>query len=81
MNAGRTGAVGEIAEWVEVVDIDGRLVRIEARDIRFGYREADFPVRGIVARVGFRLAFVSTDQVFDRIKTFNERRRATQPLG
>ena len=82
MNAGAYGrSIGEIAEWVEVLDVDGRLVRIEARDIRFAYREADLPVRGVISRVGFRLAFGPTDQVFDRIRTFNEKRRATQPWG
>jgi len=82
MNAGAYGrAIGEIAEWVEIVDMEGRLVRMESRDIRFGYREADFQVRGIIARVGFRLAYGATDQVFERIKGFNEKRRASQPWG
>jgi len=82
MNAGAYGrSIGEIAEWVEIVDMEGRLVRMESRDIRFGYREADFQVRGIIARVGFRLAYGATDQVFERIKAFNEKRRASQPWG
>jgi len=82
MNAGAYGrSIGELAEWVEIVDAEGRLARLEARDIRFAYREADFPVRGIVSRVGFRLAFGPTDQAFDRIKTYNEKRRASQPWG
>lgn len=82
MNAGAYGrSIGELAEWVEIVDTEGRLARLEARDIRFAYREADFPVRGIVSRVGFRLAFGPSDQAFDRIKTYNEKRRASQPWG
>lgn len=82
MNAGAYGrSIGELVEWVEIADMEGRAVRLEARDVRFGYREADFPVRGIVSRVAFRLAFGSSDQSFDRIKVFNEKRRASQPWG
>jgi UDP-N-acetylmuramate dehydrogenase len=82
MNAGAYGrTIGELVEWVEVVDMEGRLVRLDSRDIRFGYREADYPVRGIVARAGFRLAFGQASEAFDRIKFFNEKRRSTQPWG
>ncbi len=82
MNAGAYGrSIGDLVEWVEMVDMEGRAVRLDIRDIRFGYREADFPLRGIVSRVAFRLAFGSSDQAFDRIKVFNEKRRASQPWG
>ena len=82
MNAGAYGrSIGELIEWVEIVDMEGKLVRLDVRDIHFGYREADFPVRGVLSRVGFRLAFGSSDESFDRIKTYNEKRRASQPWG
>ena len=82
MNAGAYGrSIGELVEWVEVIDMEGRLIRLDARDIRFGYREAVYPVRGIVARTAFRLAFGQASESFDRIKVFNERRRSTQPWG
>jgi UDP-N-acetylmuramate dehydrogenase len=82
MNAGAYGRfIGEIAEWVEIVDGEGRLHRLEARDVGFAYREVEFPVRGVIARAGFRLAPVVPDEAFARIKTFNERRRASQPWG
>ncbi|MBI5577015.1 MAG: UDP-N-acetylmuramate dehydrogenase [Deltaproteobacteria bacterium] len=82
MNAGAYGrSIGELAEWVEIVDMDGRLVRLDSRDIHFGYREANFPMRGIISRVAFRLAFGNSDESFDRIRIYNEKRRATQPWG
>ncbi|HEX7522812.1 MAG TPA: FAD-binding protein, partial [Candidatus Deferrimicrobium sp.] len=41
MNAGAYGqSIGELVEWVEVVDVEGEIHRVEARAIRFGYREA-----------------------------------------
>ncbi|HEX2709936.1 MAG TPA: FAD-binding protein, partial [Candidatus Deferrimicrobium sp.] len=55
MNAGAYGkSIGELVEWVEGVDTEGEIHRVEARAIRFGYRETRFPVQGIVVRAGFR---------------------------
>jgi UDP-N-acetylmuramate dehydrogenase len=82
MNAGAYGRfIADIAEWVEIVDVEGKLHRLDVREVGFAYREAELPVRGLIARVGFRLASGVTDGVFARMKTFNERRRATQPWG
>jgi UDP-N-acetylenolpyruvoylglucosamine reductase len=82
MNAGAYGRfIGEIAEWVEIVDAEGRLHRLVAHNIGFAYREAALPVRGVIARAGFRLAPGVSDEVFARMKTLNEKRRATQPWG
>lgn len=82
MNAGAYGRfIGEIAEWVEVVDGEGKLHRLESREVGFAYREAEFPVRGVIARAGFRLATGVPDEAFARIKALNERRRASQPWG
>lgn len=82
MNAGAFGrAVGEIVEWVEIVDGSGALHRIAGKEIRFSYREAEYPVRGIIVRAGFRLRPGSSDAAFSRMKVLNERRRAGQPWG
>ncbi len=82
MNAGAFGrTIGEIVEWVEIVDVKGELHRFESREIRLAYREAEFPVPGVITRVGFRLAAGAPDRVFDRMKRINEQRRATQPWG
>lgn len=82
MNAGAYGRfIGEIAEWVEIVDAEGRLHRLDARNVGFAYREAELPVRGVISRAGFRLSPGVPDEVFSRMKTFNERRRSTQPWG
>src|SRR4030067_509493 len=82
MNAGAYGrAIGDIVEWVEIVDPEGALYRVAARDIRFSYRMAESPVGGIIARAGFRLRPGHSDEAFSRMKTLNERRRASQPWG
>jgi len=82
MNAGAFGqSIGELAEWVEVVDAGGEIHRIEARAIRFGYREANYPVQGIVVRAGFRFGPGTRESVFERMRQVNEKRRASQPWG
>ncbi len=51
MNAGAYGRqIGDLAEWVEIADADGEIHRVEAAAVRFGYRETDFPVKGVVVR-------------------------------
>ena len=82
MNAGSYGqSIGELAEWVEVVDAEGEIHRVEARAIRFGYRETKFPVQGIVVRAGFRFGPGTREAVFERMRQVNEKRRASQPWG
>jgi UDP-N-acetylenolpyruvoylglucosamine reductase len=82
MNAGAYGrSIGELAEWVEVVDVEGEIHRVEARAIRFGYRETKFPVQGIVVRAGFRFGPGTREAVFEQMRQINERRRASQPWG
>jgi len=82
MNAGAYGqSVGEMAEWVEVIDAEGEIHRVEARAIRFGYREAKFPFDGIVVRASFRFTPGTREAVFERMREINEKRRASQPWG
>jgi len=82
MNAGAFGqSIGELTEWVEIVDAGGEIHRVEARAIRFGYREAEYPVQGIVVRAGFRFGAGTREAVFERMRQVNEKRRANQPWG
>lgn len=82
MNAGSFGrSIGEIVEWVEIVDAGGSLHRVAAGEVRFAYRTAEYPVRGIIVRAGFRLRPGRSDTVFSRMKAVNEKRRAVQPWG
>ena len=82
MNAGAYGqSIGDLVEWVEIIDAGGELHRVEARAIRFGYRETEFPVQGIVVRAGFRFGPGTREAVFERMRQVNEKRRAGQPWG
>lgn len=82
MNAGAYGRrIGEIVEWVEIVDAAGAAHRVPAGEIRFSYRGASYPVSGLIVRAGFRLAPGSADAAFALMKSINEKRRASQPWG
>lgn len=82
MNAGAYGKrIGELVEWVEIVDGEGDLHRVPVSAIRFGYRAADYPVEGIIVRAAFRFARGSADAAFALMKSINEKRRASQPWG
>lgn len=82
MNAGSYGrSIGEIVEWVEIVDAGGKLHRIGAGEACFSYRTAEYPVRGVIVRAGFRMVPGDAGDVFSRLKAVNERRRADQPWG
>ncbi len=82
MNAGAfQRSIGSIVEWVEMVDGEGELHRVAAKDIRFSYRTAEYPVDGIIVRAGFLLRPGNSDEAFSRMKALNERRRARQPWG
>jgi len=82
MNAGSYGrSIGEIVDWVEIVDAEGRLHRVGASEVRYSYRTAEYPVRGIIVRAGFLLRPGHSGDVFSRMKELNERRRAKQPWG
>ncbi len=82
MNAGAYGhSIGEVTEWVELADGEGEIRRIDARSLRFGYRETEFPVQGVVVRAGFRFADGTREGVFSLMRQLNEKRRGNQPWG
>ncbi len=82
LNAGAFGRqIGDLVEWVEIADAEGEIHRVDASAIRFGYRETEFPVKGIVVRGGFRFAEGTREAVFELMRQWNEKRRADQPWG
>ena len=71
--------IGDLVEWAEIVDMEGKLHRVDGRSIRFGYRKTEFPVQGVVVRVSFRFAKCAREVVFGHIRKYNEKRSASQP--
>jgi UDP-N-acetylmuramate dehydrogenase len=81
MNAGAFG--GETAErlvWAEALDRSGRLHRLDAADLAFGYRHSALPEGWIVLRAAFALAAASPERIQARMAEIRSEREAAQPL-
>lgn len=83
MNAGAHGGeTWQRVEWVEVLDLNGRLHRLQADDFEVGYRHVKAPLDGAIyvsALLRFDLADGRDLQA--EIREFIRQRKASQPVG
>ncbi len=82
-NAGTpAGEMSDVTTRIRVVERDGSLRELAPKDFVFAYRKSSLRERGCVA-VGatVRLQPGDRDAIFERIKTYNQRRLLTQPVG
>jgi UDP-N-acetylmuramate dehydrogenase len=80
MNAGtQLGEMKDVLRAVDVVNLRGHRLRVEASSISFAYRKATLP-RGIVVGAWVQLALSKKEQVAAKTKTYLQYRRETQPL-
>ena len=82
-NAGTpAGEMSDVTTRIRVVERDGNLRELEPKDFAFAYRKSSLREQGCVA-VGatVRLQPGDRDAIFERIKTYNQRRLLTQPVG
>lgn len=81
MNAGAYGSdMAAVLDWVEIITRDGRLLRLPAASLDFGYRHATLPPQSVVVRV--RLAGVGAPAAIirQRIEEIRAAREAAQPV-
>jgi UDP-N-acetylmuramate dehydrogenase len=82
MNAGAHGwSFGDIVTWAEIVDEEGEIVRFDRGEIEFVYRGSRWPRRGIIARVGVRLARAPEEEVLEQVKRCLSERGKRLPMG
>ena len=82
-NAGTpAGEMGDVTTRIEVVEPSGTLRSLGSGDFTFRYRKSSLRGQGSVA-VGATVSLRPGDreQIFERIKTYNQRRLLTQPVG
>ena len=79
MNAGAQGQqTGAVVASVEYIDKHGTLVRLDGKDLSFGYRSSSFRGKGgVIASVAFQLS--ADEEAFERQKQMVEYRKRTQP--
>jgi len=82
-NAGTPdGQMGDVTCSIDVVESNGTRTTLGPDDFEFAYRRSSLRGRGCVA-VGARVRLQpgNRDTIFETIKTFNQRRLRTQPVG
>lgn len=81
MNAGAYGGeVKDFINWVEIVDIDGTLTRLQTVDLSMQYRKGNLPKGAIVVRASFILRNDDPKAIHTRINTHLQQREDTQPV-
>jgi len=80
MNAGAYGTeVKDVLDWAEVATPAG-LLRLTAADLRFAYRRAELPPRGVVIRARLRATPGDAAAISARLNEIRAAREATQPV-
>ncbi|MCE2564114.1 UDP-N-acetylmuramate dehydrogenase [Komagataeibacter sp. FNDCF1] len=81
MNAGAYGSdMATVLDWVEVVTRDGRLLRLPAASLDFGYRHATLPPQSVVVRVRLAAVDAPPAAIRQRIGEIRAAREAAQPV-
>jgi UDP-N-acetylmuramate dehydrogenase len=81
MNAGANdGDTWSLVEWAEVLHPDGRVQRLSRSEFQVGYREVQGQGAACFIAAGLRLSPADSDIVLQRLRAWQERRAATQPL-
>jgi UDP-N-acetylmuramate dehydrogenase len=80
MNAGAYGTeVKDVLDWAEVATASG-LLRLSAEQLRFAYRRAVLPPRGVVTRARLRATPGDPTAIAARLNDIRAAREATQPV-
>jgi len=82
MNAGTNGGeIGNITQWVDVVDLSGVVRRYEASELDFGYRRSALrDMDGAILRAGLKFALGDPERVHNNVCEKMTMRCARQPV-
>ncbi len=81
MNAGAWGVeMKDVTLSVFFLNEDGEIVERSRPRLRFSYRRLDFPSSWIILKGRFQLKRGDKEAILERMKSYSEMRRQTQPL-
>jgi len=81
MNAGtRAGEIKDCVREIKVLLSDGTIETYPVEKLKFEYRHLKLPTRGIILSGKFCFAMGDPEEVQEKVRGFQERRRKTQPL-
>src|SRR4030042_3206966 len=82
MNAGAWGVeLKDVFLSMTFMKEDGELVEQSRSNLRFSYRNLDFPDSWIIVRGRFQLKKGRKEEVLDRVRSYAELRKKSQPLA
>jgi UDP-N-acetylmuramate dehydrogenase len=81
MNAGAWGVeLKDVLLSMTFMKEDGELVEQSRSNLRFSYRNLDFPDSWIIVRGRFQVKKGRKEEVLDRVRSYAEMRKKSQPL-
>jgi UDP-N-acetylmuramate dehydrogenase len=81
MNAGAWGSeLKDLTLSVTLMEKDGRIVERPRSKLQFSYRGLVLPRGSVILKARFQLKRGEREEIRERIKSYSERRRRTQPL-
>lgn len=82
MNAGAyDGEISHVIKWAEIIDGDGKLVKLSRDELKLGYRTSYIMENGfVVIGACFELRFGDKELIKNRVDELTRRREERQPL-
>ena len=81
MNAGAWGAeLKDVLLSITLMKEDGEVVERPRQKLKFSYRRLSLPPSGIILKGRFQLKKGRKEEIFERVKSYSEMRKRTQPL-
>jgi UDP-N-acetylmuramate dehydrogenase len=81
MNAGAYGGdIAQILDWAEIVTRSGETLRLNATDLKLGYRSSNLPPGAVVARARLRALPGDARAIAGRMAAIKASRESTQPV-
>ena len=80
MNAGaHGGCTSEVVKWVEVVDYNGKMIRLNRNEINFGYRHSSIKADQIITRVAIAAQKINPKESIMKIREIDLYVNRVQP--
>jgi UDP-N-acetylmuramate dehydrogenase len=82
MNAGAWGVeLKDVVSSISLMKKDGEVVERPRQKLRFSYRRLNIPAYWIILRGRFQLKKGRKEEILEKVKSYSETRKRTQPLG
>jgi UDP-N-acetylmuramate dehydrogenase len=82
MNAGAWGVeLKDVVKSASLMKEDGEVVEWPRRKLRFSYRKLNIPASWVILKGRFQVNKGKKEEIFEKVKSYSEMRKRTQPLG